>query len=69
MKTNRTRIVHTPGHFQKHVENGFSNIFIYTENDTESDNRIINDSLLYKTHQQYTNIFKKSRCYEHFQQM
>ena len=32
-------------------------MFIYTENDTESDKRIQNNSFKYKTHQQYKNTF------------
>ena len=34
-------------------------MFIYTENDTESDKRIKNNNFEYKTHQQYTNTFPK----------
>ena len=34
-------------------------MLIYTENETESDKRIKNNHLSYKTHQQYTNTFPK----------
>ena len=39
----RTKIVHTFRPFSKKEENNY--MFIYTENDTESDKRIENDNL------------------------
>ena len=39
-KTVRTKIVHTSVHFSKNVKEYLQNIFIYTENDNESDKRI-----------------------------
>ena len=35
-------------------------MFIYTENDNESDKRIENNYLQYNTHQQYTHTFQKN---------
>ena len=47
------------GHFSKHVNKYLQNIFIYTEHDNESDKRIKNTNVSYKTHQQYTTTFPK----------
>ena len=35
-------------------------MFLYTENDTESDKHSKNNNLQYKTHQQYKNTFPKN---------
>ena len=41
----RTKIVHTSGYFSNNVQNLFKRIFIYTENDTEADKRIVINNL------------------------
>ena len=64
-KTDRTRIVHTSGHFPKSVEIYLLNLFIYTENDTKSDKRIKNNNLYYKARQKYQNTFEFFELFRH----
>ena len=58
------RIVYSSGHFPKNVKIYISNMFIYTENGSESDTRIKNNKLYYKTHQTYKQIFTKYWMFE-----
>ena len=60
-----TKIVHTSGTL-KNVKTYLQHMFIYTENDTESDTRIKNNNLQYKTHQQYTNTFPEIHIFRTF---
>ena len=47
------------GHCSKSSKQYLQNIFIYTENDTKSVKRIINNNLWYKAHQKYNDTFSK----------